>query len=51
MMMVMILVIRYDNDNVDDDLNLAHERTHLQDLVIMIFMMRYDDENDVCDEI
>ena len=49
MMMVMILVIRYDNDNVDDDLNLAHERTHLQ--VSMIFMMRYDDENDVCDEI
>ena len=46
MMMIMSLVIRYDNDNVDDDLNLAHETTHLQ--VIMIFMMRYDD---VCDEI
>ena len=49
MMMKMSLVIRYDNDNVDDELNLAHERTHLQ--VIMIFMMRNYDENDVCDEI
>ena len=49
MTMIMSLVIRFDNDNVDDDLNLAHERTHLQ--VIMIFIMRNDDENEVCDEI